>query len=528
MTYLLPQMLGARARAEPERIAIASRDTSITYGELDEMSSRLSGAFASRGIGHHDRVAFCLPKGAAAYISLFGVLKAGGCYVPLDPVAPLDRTLYTLKDCSVSALVVDAELLPGLLAVPLPDSLRLVLVAGGDPSGFRQARQGTSREILAWGEAFAAPPLASECPAIENDLAYILYTSGSTGKPKGVMLSHRNALSFVEWAIPALGFRQEDRVAGVAELHFDLSILDTFGTIGAGATLVPLPHRALLRPRDVTSWMGEQEISVWYSTPSTLILLLERGDLEQANLRALRLVLFAGEVFPIKHLRRLAAALPHAALYNLYGPTETNVCTWHEVDRIPESDDDPLPIGKACANTEVAAVDEEGREVPAGVEGELWVRGPSVMRGYWGLPEKTQRALGRRSGILSWDEPWYRTGDFVARRDDGSYLFRGRRDHMVKIRGYRIEIGEVERTLYTSPGVSEAVVVAVPEDDYGFKLVAFVVPVNGEPLSGLELKRHLHERLPAYMVPADLRYLPELPKTSSGKVDRARLAQTDG
>jgi amino acid adenylation domain-containing protein len=525
MTYLLPQMLSTRAQATPERVAIATQDTSITYGELDAMSSRLAGAFASRGIGRHDRIALCLPKGTAAYVSIFAALKVGGCYVPLDPGAPLDRIHYTLEDCAVSALVVDGEVLPDLVAAPLPDSLRLLVVVGGTPSAIAQARQGAGHEALTWDGALSAPPLTSACPAIENDLAYILYTSGSTGKPKGVMLSHRNALSFVEWAMPTLGFRREDRVAGVAELHFDLSILDTFGALGAGATLVPLPHRGLLRPRDVTAWMAEREVSVWYSTPSTLILLLTRGDLEQVPLPALRLVLFAGEVFPIKYLRRLAAAVPHARLYNLYGPTETNVCTWHRVHRVPESDDESLPIGKACANTEVAAVDEEGREVPAGVEGELWVRGPSVMRGYWGLPERTQRALGRRPDALSWDEPWYRTGDFVVCQADGSYLFRGRRDHMVKIRGYRIEIGEVERTLYTHPGVSEAAVVAAPDDNYGSKLVAFVVPVNGESCSGLELKRHLHQRLPAYMVPTDLRYLPELPKTFSGKVDRARLAQ---
>jgi amino acid adenylation domain-containing protein len=527
MAYLLSQMLSSGAQVAAERIAIHTQDTSITYGELDERSSRLAGTFAARGIGHHDRIALCLPKGIAAYVSIFAALKAGGCYVPLDPGAPPSRIRYTLEDCAVSALVVESEELPDLLAAPLPGSLRLLIIVGGEPLAVERARQGAGCEVLSWAGALAAPPLTSESPAIENDLAYVLYTSGSTGKPKGVMLSHRNALAFVEWALTTLALRPDDRIAGVAELHFDLSILDTFGAIGAGATLVPLPHRGLLRPRDVTAWMAEREISVWYSTPSTLILLLTRGDLEQVRLPALRLILFAGEVFPVKYLRRLAAVAPHARLYNLYGPTETNVCTWYRVDRVPENDEDSLPIGKACANTEVAAVDEDGLEVPMGMEGELWVRGPSVMCGYWGLPERTQRALVRRPGVLAWDEPWYRTGDLVVRRDDGSYLFQGRRDLMVKIRGYRIEIGEVERALYTHPGVSEAAVVATADAPYGSRLVAFVVPVPGASCSGLELKRHLHERLPAYMVPADLRYLPELPKTFSGKVDRARLAQDE-
>ncbi len=530
MPYLLQQMLSARARSAPSRVAIVTREASITYGEIAEMSHRLAGAFVHRGLGHHDRIALWLPKGPAAYISIFAALEASATYVPLDATAPLDRVRYTLEDCTVSALVADATLLPDLLAAPLPESLRLVVAVAGEdaPPGAPASAGGPGPELLSWQEAINATPMLPRTPAIENDLAYILYTSGSTGRPKGVMLSHRNALTFVEWAVTTLGLREGDRVAGVAELHFDLSILDTFGSVAAGATLVPLPHRALLRPRDVTAWMAEQEISVWYSTPSALILLLTRGDLEQASLPALRLILFAGEVFPVKYLRRLAAALPQASLFNLYGPTETNVCTWHAVDAIPEGDDESLPIGKACANTEVAAVDEQGNESPAGVEGELWVRGPSVMRGYWGAPERTRAVLGRRPGVLAWDEPWYRTGDYVVRREDGSYDFRGRKDHMVKIRGYRIEIGEVEKTLYSHPGVSEVAIVAVPDGDQGSKLVAFIVPANGSSGSGLELKRHLHERLPAYMVPADLRYLPELPKTSSGKVDRVYLAQALG
>jgi amino acid adenylation domain-containing protein len=523
MAFLLPHLLSGRAQAEPERPAILTQNTVLTYGDLDRLSSQLAGTFAERGIGRHERVALCLPKEPAAYIALFAAMKVGGCYVPIDVGSPLERLLYTLENCAVSALVLDAEVLPSLPAGRLPPSLRLIVTTGEAPID-REGIEGLP-EILSWDEALASAPLTTECPAIENDLAYILYTSGSTGRPKGVMLSHRNALTFIEWAVPALGFCADDRVAGVADLHFDLSTLDTFGTIAAGGTLLPLPPRALLRPAEATRWMAEQRISVWYSTPSTLILLLTRGALAERELPDLRLVLFAGESFPVKYLRRLSTAMPRAALYNLYGPTETNVCTWFQVEAVPEDEGDSLPIGRACANTEIAVVDGEGDEVAAGTEGEIWVRGPSVMRGYWGNPERTRDTLIRRPGVFAWDEPWYRTGDFAVRREDGNLLFRGRRDDMVKVRGYRVEIGEVERALYTHPDVSEAAVVSAAAQDYGSQLIAFVVPANGENLSGLALKRYLHERLPAYMVPADLRCLTELPKTPSGKVDRARLAR---
>jgi amino acid adenylation domain-containing protein len=531
MSFLLSQLLSHQAEREPGAVALECGGEAVSYHDLDQLSNRLAMTLAQHGVGRHDRVGICTPKGTAAYVSLFASLKLGACFVPLDPAAPAERSRYVLADCGVRALVGTAETLAPLLA-EAPAALRLAIDAGSAhwPRAPAAGGRGAFPRRLGWEEALAvdgAPQagagLRSAGAAIEDDLAYILYTSGSTGRPKGVMLSHRNALTFVDWAVPALGLRAADRVAGVAELHFDLSTLDTFGSVAAGATLVPLPAGALLRPRAVTEWMEANRISVWYSTPSTLVLLLTHGGLGSRPLPALRLVLFAGEVFPVKHLRRLAAALPQAELYNLYGPTETNVCSWHCCAELPHGDDATLPIGSACANTELAAMDEEGREVAAGEEGELWVRGPSVMRGYWGDPERSRACLRLCRHPSGAEERWYRTGDFVVRDGAGCYQFRGRRDHMVKVRGFRVELGEIESALYAHPQVSELAVVAARGED-GCSLCAFVVPAGHRALSAIALKRYLHARLPSYMVPAEVRFVAALPKTSSGKIDRVRLA----
>ena len=325
-------------------------------------------------------------------------------------------------------------------------------------------------------------PLAEE-RAIETDLAYILYTSGSTGTPKGVMISHRNSLTFVDWAAAAAELSEQDRVCSPAPLHFDLSVFDIFATCRAAACLTVLPEGAATFPVSIARWLEAERISVWYSVPSVLTLLACYGSLQQFDLSGLRMVIFAGEVFPPKHLARLIAELPHPRYLNWYGPTETNVCTAFEVPA-GWADDQPAPIGKACANTEVFAVTSEGRRVSRpGEEGELYVRGPSLMRGYWGQPAKTSEALVRNPFRAEYDELVYRTGDLVTLEPAGNYAYLGRRDSMVKIRGYRVELGEVEATLHRHPAIREAAVLPVPDELLGSRLRAVVTADGGSNLT---------------------------------------------
>jgi acyl-CoA synthetase (AMP-forming)/AMP-acid ligase II len=246
-------------------------------------------------------------------------------------------------------------------------------------------------------------------------------------------------------------------------------------------------------------------------------------------LSALRIILFAGEVFPIKYLRQLVAAIPHAVYYNLYGPTETNVCTYYPVqpkDLDPDCTQ-PVPIGIACENLEVFAVDEEGGLVTEpGREGELWVRGSGVAQGYWGDPEKTARGFVRNSFQPHFEELAYCTGDIVTLdQDRKNWRYVGRRDHMVKSRGYRIELGDIEAALYGCDGVKEAAVVAIPDDLIGNRLAAFIVTLEGKDLTIKDLQGFCSERLPRYMIPELIKFRDALPKTSTGKIDRKLLSQ---
>lgn len=512
--YLLPHLLRSAAAREPARPALSAGGVVLGYAELDRISDQFAAALSAAGLGHRDRIGIHLPKGLSAYVSIFAVLKLGAAYVPLDPAAPAARVGAIARDCGLRGLVTTAELAGALLSLGTPETLRVLALEGELPD---PAPSGLTTLPLAGIDGI--PPTS---PAIENDLAYILYTSGSTGSPKGVMVSHRGALAFAEWGVEAIGLQADDRIAGVAELHFDLSTFDLFATFAAGAMLLPLPPQAFLRPEDLADWIAAEEISVWYSTPSLLILLLEQGKLARRGYPRLRKVLFAGEVFPTRHLRSLRQALPHADLYNLYGPTETNVCTWKKVDEIPADDRQTISIGCACANTEVAALDADGHEVATAEAGELWVHGPTLMRGYWGDADKTNSVLRPMPHLATGNDLWYRTGDLVQRDERGDYHFQGRRDHMVKIRGYRVELGEVEAALYTHPAIRELAVISVLAGEQS-RLRAFVALKEGEGLSALQIKVFLGDRLPAYMIPAEVRFVDTLPKTSSGKVDRQRL-----
>jgi acyl-CoA synthetase (AMP-forming)/AMP-acid ligase II len=338
------------------------------------------------------------------------------------------------------------------------------------------------------------------------------------------MISHRNSLTFVEWAAAAAGLRELDRVCSPAPLHFDLSVFDIFATCRAAACLAVLPEGAATFPVSIARWLESERISVWYSVPSVLTLLASYGNLRRFDLARLRTVIFAGEVFPPKHLARLMEVLPRPCYLNWYGPTETNVCTAFEVP-VGGADAGPVPIGKACANTEVFAVTSDGLRVRRpGEEGELYVRGPSLMRGYWGQPARTREVLVPHPFPEAGDELVYRTGDLVTLDPAGNYAYLGRRDSMVKIRGYRVELGEVEAALYRHPAIGEAAVLPVADELLGSRLRA-VVTANGQgDLTRECVLDHCRQWLPGYMVPDVVEFREALPRTSTGKVDRAGLA----
>jgi amino acid adenylation domain-containing protein len=511
----LQRYLDDSARRTPDAIAVVDPDRGgqITYGALAALSDRVRDRLVHFGVRPGDRVALYLPKSIDTVAALFGALKAGAAYVPIDPGSPAWRAAYIMKDCEVRAAVLEAALLERITPEGLPPGMApLVVSEVGSVAGLEAALD--QADITD-----PAPPVPTANPALEA-LAYILYTSGSTGKPKGVMLSQHAGTSYVDWCSEVFQPAPEDRFSSHAPFHFDLSILDIFLPLKHGARLVLIGEELGKEPLRLAEVITTEKISVWYSTPSILNLLAQYGKLERHHWGALRIVLFAGEVFPAPQLRVIKDRWSRPAYFNLYGPTETNVCTWYRIpDRVPADRTEPYPIGYVCSHLRTRVVDPDGQDVPRGQEGELVVSGPGVMSGYWNLPEQNARAFI----VSASGDRWYRTGDLVVEEADGCYLFHGRRDRMVKRRGFRVELGEIEAGLAAHPGVREVAVVARPDPNSGVRVIAHLAPRDGERLSIIELKRFSVERLPRYMTPDEFQFHQSLPKTSTDKMDYQQL-----
>ncbi len=530
MAYLLHQLLTASALQNPDHDAAVCRDLAVTYGDLDVWSNRVAAVLRSQDVKKGDRIGIYVPKSLASLVSIFGILKSGACYVPLDPTAPLERLAYIIRDSGITVLMTSAARVDRIRDMfPEACPLRSVILVDCDLPAAEQPQTATVPDtvsLISWKGVLEVPePTRQAETAIETDTAYILYTSGSTGTPKGVMISHRNSLTFVDWAADFVGLTSEDRVSSHAPLHFDLSIFDIFASCRAGATIILIPEGGSTFPKDLAQHIENKRITVWYSVPSALTLLVLYGDLGARDLGALHTIIFAGEVFPTKHLRSLMSLIPHARYLNWYGPTETNVCTYYEVPVLDPDRTEPVPIGKACANSETFVVNASGQKVSTpGESGELYARGPTVMQGYWGAPEMTATRLVCNPFQRHFEEFVYRTGDVVRIDGDGNYIYLGREDGMVKTRGYRVELGEIEVALYELPAVREAVVLPVPHDVFGNLLRAVISLNEGYSLSREDVTGYCTKRLPRYMVPEVVEFREELPKTSTGKTDRVALA----
>lgn len=482
----------ATARRVPDATALVDAGgAATTYGELDTAVHRLA-AFLTREAGAGTRVGVLTTRAPGTVVAMLAALRAGCSYVPLDPAAPAERQRFVVADAGC----------------------RLVL-------GTATADLGVAVHDPATVRASSTPDLPV---AGQDDEAYVLYTSGSTGRPKGVVITHRNAAAFVGWAARAFPLRPGDQVAVHAPLHFDLPVYDVYVGLGAGATLHLPAERTVLFPQALHRFLADRAISHLYAVPSALVALLTRSTLAADGLPALRRLLYAGEEFRAQPLAALMRAVPHAEFANLYGPIETNVVTSHVVTA-PPAPEARVPIGRPVDGVLLGLLDADGAVSFDGPgEGELVVAGDCVTPGYLDRPELTARAAARLS-TPDGERRFHRTGDIARRDADGLLHLLGRRDGLVKTRGYRVEIGEVETVIGTHPAVAEVVVVAVPDPALTNRLHALVVPAPGAAPTVAELVAHCRERLAHYMLPANLRVVADLPRTSTGKVARAALPE---
>jgi amino acid adenylation domain-containing protein len=510
----LATLLEVASERDPSAQAVSMAGSRpLSYEALDSLSGRVRDRLVHIGVRRGDRVGIRLHKSPDGVAIIFGILKAGAAYVPVDADSPAARGAYIHNDCQVRALFTSLN-----LAQPFASELG-ELGAAPQILVLDESSGGLTGLLDALDAGDPAPPTSTVDVGLD-DVAYILYTSGSTGNPKGVVLTHGNALSFVDWCTDVLEPTSADRFSSHAPFHFDLSILDLYVSIKHGAALVLIGEALGKEPGKLAAMIASERISMWYSTPSILNMLVNFGKLERHDYSNLRVVNFAGEVFPLSQYHAVRARWPRPRFLNLYGPTETNVCTWYEVPADPAAIEgmSTFPIGALCMPNRGMVVNEDSAVVPHGAPGELLICGPNVMRGYWNLPEQNERAFF----VDGAGDRWYRTGDIVTESAEG-YRYVSRRDRMVKRRGYRVELGEIETALSRHEDIREAAAVAVPDADAGVRVCAFVACHTGRPLTRIALKTIAAKGLPPYMIPDQFFLVEKLPRTSTDKIDYQSL-----
>jgi amino acid adenylation domain-containing protein len=513
---LAHELFEAQARKNPAALALVFEGARITYGELDARANRLAARLRLLDVGQETPVALLLDRGPDLITAILGVFKAGGAYVPLDPSHPKERLALILADTQAPVLLTETNLLPNLPGPAGPTVL--CLDRDFPPESCSRAPTPMLTETEGLPEDDRRPGLAPSSDA----LAYIIYTSGSTGRPKGVMVEHRGLVNLAEAQMAVFGRGPADRIVQFASSAFDASIFEIMMAFRAGATLVLARKDDLLPGPPLVDLLLREGVTAATLPPSALGAILEGQTLPR-----LAMAVVAGEACPAEVVDRWA---PGRLFFNAYGPTEITV--WATVAQCRENQGPP-DIGRPIPGARIYVLDPGREPTPAGVPGELYVGGLGLARGYLGRPDLTAERFV--PDHLSGDpgRRLYRTGDLVRFRPDGALEFLGRLDDQVKIRGFRIEPGEIEAVLVGHPEVADAAVLTVTAATKGEKrLAAFVAPVPGRLLAPevgdasdlvAALRRYLRDRLPEYMVPGLIVILPRLPKTSSGKTDRAAL-----
>jgi amino acid adenylation domain-containing protein len=524
--HLLQHLLGDSARKHPDKVAVVFKEKSVTYSVLDRQSDGLALKLQQTGIKKGDRVGIMLTKSIDQIVAVFGILKSGAIYVPIDPSAPAGRIAYMIRHCGIDCLITTVRAMNTLsLYSECTIAISTAVVFGKESIDSRPeniAATCLNLDIEALGDTSGFQPMNIS----DASPAYILHTSGSTGNPKGVAISHLNALTFVEMAADYFTVTTADRFGNQAPLHFDLSVFDIFVAVKCGATIVLVPEMLSTFPVKLAEYIENEQITVWNSVSSVLTMLADKGMLERRNFDYLRLVHFSGDIMPVKYLRLLKKHIKNASFYNIYGQTEANSSLCYPIQEIPDNDSWRIPIGSAFPNFEVFALNEELQIASSpGEEGELYVSSSTVALGYWGNREMTRDKFVPDPRYPFLEKIVYKTGDLVRIDESGNYTFSGRIDHMVKSRGYRIELGEIETVLSGHPEIAAAVVIPIPDEIVGNRISAIITTVTGCLISNHNLARYCTARLPKYMIPEIIEFRDSLPMTSSGKIDRKKLSE---
>jgi long-chain acyl-CoA synthetase len=514
---LLNEFLEKSAIAYPEKVALVCGDKRLTYREIDSAANSLGRGLIDAGFQRQDRAVIYLDNSVESVISLFGILKAGGIFVIIDPQVKARKLKYIMADCEARVLITDARHLDDISEVvyDLPDLKRIIITDYEQASTVAKSPSGPEslsyRAIL---ETCSPARMVPSC--IDIDLASLVYTSGSSGNPKGVMLTHLNMVSAATSITQYLENTSDDIIIDTLPLAFDYGLYQVLMAFKFGGTVIL--EKAFVFPQQVINLVVKEKVTGWPVVPTIPAILVKLKNLDKHDFSSLRYISSTGQVLPPKHIAILKEALPKVRIYSMYGLTECKRVAYlppEELDRRPGS------VGKAMPNTEVWIVDEEGREITeAWKPGEMVIRGANVMKGYWNLPEETARAL--RPGPYPGERVLY-SGDLFQKDEEGFLYFLGRKDDIIKTAGHMVSPKEVENVICEKEDVIEAAVIGVEDEILGKVVKAFVHLTDTSESTTEDIINFCAQRLEDFAVPKTVVLCGTLPRTTTGKIQKRDL-----
>lgn len=481
----------------PDRTAFSDADGEITFKELQNTAKSIASALLTRTTtGRTSPVIVYLEKSIKSIAGFMGILYSASPYVPIDYNIPLARLEKTAENLKPSAVITDKSGAEKIKELNIDAKILIFDEIAKTTADNEQIEKSVSA-------------------VCDLDPAYIMYTSGSTGTPKGVTISHRGVIDYIYWIINTFPIDRDSIIGMQSAFHFDNSIFDMFVPMLTGAKTVIIPEILFMYPEKLTDFLRQEKISVIFWVPTVMI---NTADEKILDLPDLRLIMFAGEVMPMKQLNIWRKALPDGMYVNMYGPTEaTDIATYYIVDREYENHE-TLPIGKACANMRCLILNDKNGQCETDEQGELCILGSGIALGYWNEPKLTEKAFCQNPLNSKYDETMYRTGDLVYKNTEGNIIFLGRKDSQIKLRGNRIELGDIESAATSIDGIKNACAVFDAERQ---EIILFLE--TAEEIKDRKFKMLLKQIIPAYMTPAKIIAMTDFPHTPSGKIDRVRL-----
>jgi long-chain acyl-CoA synthetase len=506
------EFLRSSAGRSPGKTALVAGKLRPTFKDVDLASDRLAATLVAKGVKRGDRVVIFMDNCAEAVVAIFATLKAGAVFSPVNHSTKAEKLGYILKNSGAAAIVTQHKLTVAVAdALAEAADLKVIVVAGGQEAP-------TLPNAIHWREAQACEAKLG-FPGIDSDLAMIIYTSGSTGFPKGVMMTHANIAAAAESITTYLENTSDDVIMNVLPISFDYGLYQVLMAMKLGATLVL--EKSFVFPQAIFEKLRAERVTGFPLVPTMAALILQMRDLQPGAFPDLRYITNTAAALPPAHIERLRELFPGVRLYSMYGLTECKRCTW-----LPPSELSTRPgsVGIAIPNTEAYVVDDAGARVEPGVTGELVIRGPHVMKGYWQDEAATDRAL--KPGPHPWEKVLH-TGDLFRTDADGFLYFVGRKDDIIKSRGEKVSPKEVENVLYALPGIREAAIVGVPDSVLGMAIKAVVALDEGATISRDDVIRHCARHLEDFMIPKAVDFRPTLPKSENGKINRREIAEKE-